>query len=194
MFRRRINLGFSEKARNFLWPRAGWRRATKYLLHRLGRLPGTPYSIAGGFACGAAVSFTPFVGLHFILGAIWAWLTRANVVSSLIGTAVGNPWTFPFIWVWIYNLGTWMGVGGGVDHVNELDFAHFFGAVFDATLSFDLPYLLDTAAPIWVPMLVGSIPTTIVAWFAVYFSLKPVIAAYHHRRHRRAAARKETTK
>ena len=179
-----------------MWPRAGWQRTTKYLLHRLGRLPGTPYSIAGGFACGAAVSFTPFVGLHFILGAIWAWLTRANVVSSLIGTAVGNPWTFPFIWVWIYNLGTWMGVGTSAEPAEQLDFARFFGAMFDATLSFDLSYLADTAAPIWVPMLVGSVPTVIAVWLVFYFSLKPVIAAYQRRRRRRrrlAQARKERT-
>ncbi len=179
--------------RNFVWPRAGWQRTTKYLLHRLGRMPGSPYSIAGGFACGAAISFTPFVGLHFVLGAIWAWSTRASVASSLLGTAVGNPWTFPFIWVWIYNLGIWMGAGNGLDPAEELDFARFFGAVFNAALSFDMPYLVHTAAPIWFPMLVGGIPTTVVAWFAFYFSLKPVISVYQRRRYRRAAARKERT-
>ena len=43
--------------------------------------------------------FTPFVGFHFVLAAITAWIVRGNILASAIGTAAGNPWTFPFIWV-----------------------------------------------------------------------------------------------
>ena len=177
--------------RSLLWPRSGWRRAARYIVYRLGRLSGTPYTIAGGFACGAAISFTPFVGLHFILAAIWAWIVRANVVSALIGTAVGNPWTFPFIWVWIYKLGQWMGADSLADEAETLDFAGFFGALLDALLRFDLGFLLETAAPIWVPMFIGSIPTTAVAWVAFYFPLKPMIAAYQRRRRRAGRSRRK---
>ena len=176
--------------RSLLWPRSGWRRAARYIVYRLGRLSGTPYTIAGGFACGAAISFTPFVGLHFILAAIWAWIVRANVVSALIGTAVGNPWTFPFIWVWIYKLGQWMGADGLAHEAEKLDFAEFFGTLLHALLRFDLGFLLETAGPIWLPMFVGSIPTTAVAWVAFYFPMKPMIAAYQRRRRRAMARRK----
>ena len=105
IFRRRQPRTTSQKARELVWPSAGWRRAGKYFWYRIVRMPGTPYSIAAGLACGVAVSFTPFLGIHFILAAIFAWIIRANLLASAIGTAAGNPYSFPFIWVLVYNVG-----------------------------------------------------------------------------------------
>ena len=34
-----------------------------------------------------------------------AYIVRANIVAAAIGTVAGNPWTFPFIWLWTYWLG-----------------------------------------------------------------------------------------
>lgn len=184
MFRRRLTLTFFRRAREFIWPRAGWKRSTRYLLHRVRRLPGTPYGIAGGFACGAAISFTPFVGLHFVLAALSAWILRCNILASAIGTAVGNPWTFPFIWVWIYNLGTWMGAGKSLGHAETMDFGAQFGAMMAALLRGDLTYLWENAWPIFWPMLAGGVPTGIVVWFIFYIPLKGGIVTYKHRRHR----------
>lgn len=164
----------------------GWSRTGNYWAHRVSRLPGSVYSIAGGFACGAAISFTPFVGLHFILGGLLAWLMRANILASAIGTAVGNPWTFPFIWVWIYNLGAWMGFGGEGAHDGELDFAALFGHVGEAVLKFDVSYLAETAWPVFGPMLIGSVPTAIVTWFLFYYLVKYIITSYRHSRAERA--------
>lgn len=164
-----------------------------YVWHRVARLHGTPHSIAGGFAAGAAVSFTPFVGAHFILAAILAWLTRSNIVAGLIGTAVGNPWTFPFIWFWIYELGRKLGAGG-VGHAEPDALAiivNLPGVISRALLSFevDWTYLHNLWAVLW-PMFVGSIPTTIVVWLAFYFTLKPLVAAYQHRRIERRRRKK----
>ena len=91
MFKRREKISVFSRVGDFFWPQSGWKRSSHYLFHRLARLPGTPYSIAAGFACGAAVSFTPFVGLHFVLGGVFAYIIRGNILSSAIGTAVGNP-------------------------------------------------------------------------------------------------------
>jgi uncharacterized protein (DUF2062 family) len=182
MFRRRQKQNLAERAREAVWPRAGWRRSTRYLFRRLARIKGSPYTLAAGFASGAAVSFTPFVGLHFIASAVVAWIIRANVVSALIGTAVGNPWTLPFIWIWIYNLGVWIGMGSGETGSDHPDFSHLFGEAFDALLRFDMMYLAESAWPIISPMLVGSVPTMIVVWMAFYFALKPMIAAFQDRR------------
>ena len=93
---------------NFIWPRSGIRRAVIYSRYRFVRLSGSPYSIAAGFACGVAVSFTPLIGFHFVGAALLAWLIGGNVIASAIGTAIGNPWTFPVIWFWILNLGRWI--------------------------------------------------------------------------------------
>jgi len=181
MFERRNKIPWGLRLRNFVWPRSGWQRSTAYLRHRVFRLPGTPYAIAAGFACGAAVSFTPFVGFHFVLAALLAWLLRASIVASAVGTAVGNPWTFPFIWVWIYELGKWMGAGGASSAGNH-DFTGLFAAILNALLRFDMIYLFETAWPVMMPMLAGSAPTAIVIWFLFYLPIKPMIASYHRRR------------
>ncbi len=181
MFRRRRKLTIAERVRDFFWPRAGWQRSSRYVFHRVARIPGTPYDLAAGFACGAAVSFTPFVGLHFVLAAILAFVIRANVVAAAIGTVIGNPWTFPFIWIWIYKLGHWMGAGSP-DDTPRPDFTELFGHIMDATLSLDLAYLAQTAWPVWWPMLLGSIPTTVAAWIAFYWPLKTLVTTYQDRR------------
>ncbi len=179
-----------ERLREFLWPRSGWERAAKYIFHRVARLPGTPYAIAGGLACGAAISFTPFLGMHIVLAALLAWIIRANIISSVIGTVVGNPWTFPFIWVWIYELGHWMGAGPGGGGAENLDFIGLFGRMLEAVLRLDVPHLFEAAWPVFWPMLAGSIPTALVVWFAFYVPLKPVVATYQKRRRARRDRRR----
>ncbi len=182
MFQRRHKLTILSKTREFFWPRIGWRRASNYWAYRMSRLPGSSFSVSAGFACGAAISFTPFVGLHFILGGLLAWSMRSNIIASAIGTAIGNPWTFPFIWVWIYNVGTWMGVGGMPEDAPKSDYSELFGQIYTSLLRFDMTYLAETAWPIFGPMLVGSIPTAIAAWFIAYYSIKPIIKACRPKR------------
>jgi uncharacterized protein len=189
MFRRRNQRPISRRVLGFFWPHIGWRRATRYMLHRLARLPGSPHSIAAGFACGAAVSFTPFVGLHFVFGAIIAWMIRSNIVASAIGTAVGNPWTFPFIWTWLFSSGNWMIALGDPAKMKTPDFGEFFASMMEAALTFDLTYLVDTAAPVFWPMFVSGIPTAIVAWWIHYVPLKFIIERYQARRFSKRRAR-----
>jgi uncharacterized protein len=182
MFKRREKQSLPKRVGNILWPTIGWRRWFVYLRHRLGRLPGTPYSIAAGFACGAAISFTPFVGLHFFLGGIWAWLVRANVLASAIATAVGNPWTFPFIWIWLYNLGQWIGAVDSSKSAKTLDFGSFFADMVNGALLGDLPFLVEHVWPVWWPMMVGAVPTMLVVWFLFYLPLKSLIQSYQRGR------------
>ncbi len=189
MFLRREKQKLHDRARDFLWPRRGWKRSSLYLFHRVGRLPGTPYSIAAGFACGAAISFTPFVGLHFVFGALCAWLMRASILASAIGTAIGNPWTFPFIWTWVYKIGLWMHFGGDNAGAGVEDFSAMFAHMIEAMLNFDMTYLFETVWPVWWPMLLGSIPSFVVVWLLFFFTLRPLIASYQHRRVRRRMRR-----
>ncbi|MBC8337217.1 MAG: DUF2062 domain-containing protein [Rhodospirillales bacterium] len=182
MFKRRNPLSLGTRLLNFLWPSIGWRRAGAYSLHRLARIPGSAYSIAGGFACGAAISFTPFVGLHFILSAILAWIIRANILASAIGTAVGNPWTFPFIWTWLYQTGNWMISGKALEGNKTPKFSEVFGHMMEAMLSLDIGYLVETAVPVFWPMLVSSVPTGFVIWWVFYLPLKYVVQRYQDRR------------
>ncbi len=184
MFKRRKQQPVHHRVGNLFWPRIGWGRAFRYLWHRVLRLHGTPYSIAAGIACGVAISFTPLAGAHFLLSALFAWLIGGNIVASLIGTAAGNPWTFPFIWLWTYELGTAFGAGRDLapGAVNP-NFAQLFGDLLVAMLRFDIgaPFLHKVWV-VWWPMMVGSIPSAILAWLATYLVLRPLVAAYQHRR------------
>ena len=179
LFGRRHRASYLGRAREVVWPRSGARRAGTYLAHRVRRLPGTPYSIAAGLACGAAVSFTPFMGLHFVLGAVLALVIRGNIVASAIGTAVGNPWTFPLIWSLIYNIGrALLGMGEGA------------GVSPDLTLS----EIANQPMELLTPMLVGAVPTALAAWtvffFPVYLGVRRYQAIRQARRHRLAGQRR----
>jgi len=184
MFKRRQKLSIFQRIRQFFWPTAGWSRSTKYVFHRVARIPGSAYSLAAGFACGAAISFTPFIGLHFVLSALLAYVMRANIIASAIGTVVGNPWTFPFIWVVIYNVGSWMTRAQGVA-AKEVDFLQVLTESMAAMHRMDFQYLIDTSGPILWPMLVGSVPAGIIVWIIFFAPLRPMIAKYQKSRHQR---------
>lgn len=171
LFGRRNPRSLIIRAKQIVWPSLGWRRTAVYFAHRVGRLPGTPYRVAAGFACGAAVSFTPFMGFHFVLAMGLALLTRGNLIASAIGTVVGNPWTFPFIWAWIFTLGRWtIGSSGGAE-----DFPGWL----------TLTYIFDNPLKVLWPMTVGGVPTAIFAWFAFFYPVRSMVLQYQRARRRR---------
>ena len=174
MFKRRARRTFWGRAREFVWPQSGWRRAFAYMIHRIKRLPGTPQSIAAGVACGVAASFTPLVGFHFILAALLAWLIGGSIIASAIGTAVGNPWTFPFIWIGIYRLG-----------------ALILGWDVSETLpdGLTLTYIVDNPIAVLLPMVVGGVPAALVAWSVTYWPVLNIVTKYRELRRRRMAKR-----
>lgn len=192
MFRRREKPSFLNRLGTWVWPKGGWRRASHYIMHRLARMPGSSYSIAAGFACGAAVSFTPFVGTHFLWAGFLAWIVRANIIVAFIGTVVGNPWTFPFIWVWLYETGTWMlnTASEGADHQNP-DFYSTFSQLTDAFLRFDVALFVESAIPVVWPMFVSSIPTAFVVWFAFFIPMKKMIDSYQQRHRKRRTMKQQ---
>lgn len=182
MFKRRNPLPPFEKIRKWLWPRRGWVRASKYIMHRLSRLPGSGYSIACGFAFGAAISFTPFVGLHLVIAGALSWLAGGNVLAAWIGTLVGNPWTFPFIWLGLYKFGNWILKRRGADTDELPDFMDMFAHMWEAALSFDVTAFADGLSTVILPMAVAGIPCFIAAWLISYLVVRFLVDGYKHRR------------
>jgi uncharacterized protein (DUF2062 family) len=166
MFRRRIQHGWHRRIRDLFWPQSGWRRSSTYVAHRIGRLPGTPYSIAAGFACGAAVSFTPLIGFHFVLAAMLALIVRGNLLASALGTVVGNPWTFPGIWLATYRLGS-MVVGQPAEGLTPERLT--------------LMLIVEQPGQVFFPMMVGGTLAGIVAWFVFFFPVRAAVSAYRAR-------------
>lgn len=171
MFKRRKQRSFVEQAREWVWPRAGWNRLLLYYRHRLVRLPDSSYRIAAGLACGAAISFTPFIGLHVVLAMALAFAMRANVVAAIIGTIVGNPWTFPLIWALTY----WMGATA-----MGSDAALVLTDVIDTELLFFSP--LEALKPVLLPMIIGGVPLAVLVWWLVYWPTHQVVGRYKAQR------------
>ena len=160
MLGRRQHLAWMDWLGRVIWPRTGWRRAGAYFSHRVRRLPGSPYSIAVGVACGVAVSFTPLIGLHFVIAVILAWLLGGSLIASALGTAVGNPWTFPLIWIASYRLGSWLlGLEPNVDGLTMEDIRQNFFVVF-------------------LPMMVGGLVLGIVAWLGSFWLVRRAVSRY----------------
>jgi uncharacterized protein (DUF2062 family) len=167
MFKRRIPLPFVHRLKELFWPRSGFSRATRYIAHRISRLPGTPYRIAAGFACGAAISFTPFLGAHFVLALLISLAIRGSIVASAFGTLVGNPLTFPFIWAWLYVSGCWL-LGQEVAR--------------DLPTRFSAAYIFDHPWEILWPMTVSGIPTALAAWCVFFLPVRVLVLDYQRAR------------
>lgn len=167
MFARRTPMTLPQKALAWLWPRGGWKRGGSYILHRLKRLPGTPESIAAGVAIGVAVSFTPFFGFHLMIAGLIAWVIRANVMGALIGTAVGNPWTFPFL-LWLeYKVGFLL---LRMDTQDVPDSAFNFEGLMDMPQDQIILLLLPTA--------LGGLVLSLAAFAATYYPVRSLVRRY----------------
>lgn len=181
MFKRRNKKHIFAATRDYFWPSSGWGRSFHYLRHRLARIPGTPYAIAAGFASGAAVSFTPFIGLHFLLAALLAWIIGANILTSAMGTFVGNPWTFPFIWIAIYHVGCWL---LGIPTTEDL-LAQIYITLDTHSLMEILSSPLETLGPflqsIILPMFIGGLLLGSVIWIIFYWILEKLVREYKHK-------------
>lgn len=140
----------------------------QHFMERLRSLRGTPSSIAAGTAMGVMVSFTPFVGLHTLLAIVLAWLFRVNVLAAAIGTIVGNPWTFPFIWAAVYYTGRVMLEGSSVV-VMHINFDKIFQQSAHALMSFDFSGFFSDIWPVLKPMIIGCVPFCIAAWIISYY-------------------------
>ena len=120
MFIRRTPQKTLKWLKEFCYPDMGYIRTLKYMYHRIVRLSDGTTRIAAGLAIGSAVSFSPLVGTHFLQALGLAWLVRANYLAAMIGTFLGNPWTFPFLWLTGYYVGSSVFGAFGVTDFAEL--------------------------------------------------------------------------
>lgn len=198
IFKRRDTPPFLDRARDFVYPRKGWRRALSYLGHRVRRIPDTPHRIALGFAAGAFVSFTPLFGLHVLAAVALAWAIRGNVLAALIGTLIGNPLTFPLIAPMALTLGRLLlghrahgGDFGSISHA----FTQAGEGLWQGARS-----LLGYASPDWgklgaffedlmLPYFVGGLGPGLAVAALCYGIVRPLVAAYQAARRTRLTER-----
>lgn len=179
LFKRRSQTALLERLRLLFWPRRSFWRSAKYFAKRALRLQATPHAIAAGVAAGAFVSFLPTPGFHFLLAAVIAWCVAGNVVASAIGTAVGNPLTFPLMWGATYEVGRSILYGNAIDDVRPIN----LGAAFK---HLDFSQLWE---PLLKPMAIGAIPIGLAFGAVAYVLVRWAVAQFHERRRARFAAR-----
>jgi hypothetical protein len=101
-------LGWGAWLREQVYPRSGFKRATRYVVYRMRRLPDQPHRVARGVFAGFFIGFLPLPGLQFLAAWGMARLLRGNVLAALLGTFNTNPLTTPPFTVFSVWLGHWL--------------------------------------------------------------------------------------
>nr|WP_245453534.1 DUF2062 domain-containing protein [Aquibium carbonis] len=158
-----------------LWPRRSFWRSAQYFTKRVLRLTATPHAIAAGVAAGVFASFLPFIGFHFLLAAAVAWLLAGNLIASALGTAIGNPITFPLIWASSYKLGCAI-LGSSATHGNA---PIQLGKLWER-LEFNQLW-----EPLLKPMTVGGIPIGLAFAITFYVVTRWAVAGFRRQRQNR---------
>lgn len=186
MFQRRHPLSLMQKLKEFFWPSMGFKRSLIYVKHRLVRLSDSTHKIAIGLAIGCGISFTPIVGTHFIQAGILAYLFGGNMFSAIIGTFVGNPWTFPFMWWSAIKFGSFLfgvfGLPAETAIPEHMDFWIFVDLVWHEPLRIFLPWAVGGYL-----LCMMSIPFSYMAFYRLIHGAKVAKAKARLARVRRAA-------
>jgi uncharacterized protein len=188
---------YARSVLEFFYPRGGWYRAARYVIHRIRRLPDPAHRIARGVAAGVFVCFTPLFGLHFLTAALIAWVIRGNILAALLATFVGNPLTFPLIAELSLRLGAKI-----LGYPVQIHLPRMVEAFVHATrdLWTNMLALFTTAETDWtrierlwdtvmLPYLVGGILPGLAAALVAYFLTTPLITAYQKARIKRLRKR-----
>ena len=104
----------------------------------------------------------PAFGFSFLLAIFFAFLFRGNIIASLIGTFIGNPLTFPFIWSLIYNVGIF------ITSKNQ--------RILNSEISIDM--ILNQTYEIFVPMLIGGAIISFPIWLITFLVTYSFVSSY----------------
>jgi uncharacterized protein len=156
------------------------RRWLRLLLDLMGREQ-TPERVAAAVALGVGVGLSPFIGFHFILAIVLAFLFRLNKLDTVLGSFAGNPWTLPPLYALGFRLGRWV-LGYSPVAVPALRWHRILHA--DFWVAFRGP----SVGPRLASFLIGATVLAVLAGVATYLMCLALLKLYH-RRHPRIAAR-----
>ena len=171
---------------NFIKIFFAFSRTKKYISLSIKRIKGTPQALSLGLATGIAISFTPFIGLHALLAIFISWIIGGSMAAALIGTLFGNPWTFPFIWYFTFEIGQFINYGF-LSYEEEFSFkvikkevSTLLAIVKNIIIFANIFELEENVAKLkLIPfMLVGSIPLVFISWIFSYFSFLIIFKSY----------------
>ena len=171
---------------NFIKIFFAFSRTKKYISLSIKRIKGTPQALSIGLATGIAISFTPFIGLHALLAIFISWVIGGSMAAALIGTLFGNPWTFPFIWYFTFEIGQFINYGF-LSYEEEFSFkvikkevSTLLAIIKNIIIFANIFELEENVAKLkLIPfMVVGSIPLVFISWIFSYFSFLIIFKSY----------------
>lgn len=187
VFKRRVRRSVRAFLTEAVYPRGGWKRAFEYVKHRIRRLPDTPEKIGRGLSTGVFASFTPFIGIHFVVAIALSKPLRGNYLAAVIGTWFGNPLTLVPISAASLHTGYFLLGHRPQERLIEALPALFGGATADLWHNAKALFTPERAEwgrlavfnqEVFLPYLIGCIiPGAIVATL-VYFLTVPLVRAY----------------
>lgn len=199
VFKRRDRLSWGAWLREMVYPKGGFKRATRYVLHRMKRLPDQPHRVARGVFAGSLIGFLPLPGLQFVAAWIAARIANGNLLAALLATFNTNPVTTPFFAVLAMTLGHWiMGIEAPLT-------AEYIGRAF-ADAGGDLWYnvmalfgpekarwggLIKFWHEIYVPYFIGALAPGLIISAIGYYITIPLVEAYQKARAAKAKERGE---
>jgi uncharacterized protein (DUF2062 family) len=140
----------------------------------------TPHRTAAAYALGVFFGFSPFLGLHTVLGLAFAFALNLNRVAVLLGVYSNLPWILPAY----YTLTTLGGAAVLGVQVPPGLLRDLTSAVADASWT-DFRILAGTLAPLaWAYLLGSTVGALILAGIAYRVALTMVLA---HRKRTQSA-------
>ena len=185
VFKRKNKQTTLKNLKSLFFPEGGWRRAIEYLSHRIKRLKDSPHRIALGLSFGVFASFSPLFGFHFVLGALLAYVFKANIFASILGTFFLNPITFPFIAAISFKTGIFI-LDQFFNFKNERNSADTW--ILDSEIK-DLgvfeKFIVEVYFDKFIPYAIGGIICGIITGFIIYILSKSLIDSYQKRKRKR---------
>ena len=190
VFKRGKPLGWGAWLLQMVYPRGGFVRATRYVVHRMSRLPDDPHRVARGVFAGFMIGFLPLPGLQFLAAWGAALLVRGNILAALLGTFNTNPITTPFFAVFAIALGHWLlGVDSALsfEAITKafgsagVDLWHNIKAIFGPA-EMRWGGLLRFWHEVYLPYFIGAFISGFFISAAAYYATIPIVHAYQKAR------------
>jgi uncharacterized protein (DUF2062 family) len=148
------------------------------------RLRGSSRAIAGGFAIGVFIAFTPTIGFQMLLAAFVATLLGVNRPATILSVWITNPATIPPVYLFTYKVGRlcWtvphpQRIGTQLGTLTQRLQEH---GVFEIHNRFS--ELLRLGADTFIALLIGGVVVGLACAVPSYFAVLRLVRSFRRRR------------
>ena len=151
------------------------------------KLRRSPRAIAGGFALGTLVAFTPTMGIQFFIVMFLATILNMNRPAAFVTIWITNIATFTPIYTFNYWLGSKVWDGPPLSEVSGLfiDIGRTMARLEFWDIKEQFLAVLQMGKEILFPLLLGSIAIGVVTGFIVYALSLKLLSVFFIRRYQR---------